>query len=135
MNEIITRDALSVSNSSSGRHWELDQVPAVGDPTHSVNWSMTISTQYPRELPTRLIPVVSVGPALDEECRTLSLRAPAVRTAPSLKSFACRCGMCCATPGKMTLLCSLPDAPAEEVASPIYSRATPNVVSSGFLLS
>ena len=27
---------LSVSNSSSGRHWELDQVPAVGDPTHIV---------------------------------------------------------------------------------------------------
>jgi hypothetical protein len=27
---------LSVSNSSSGRHWELDQVPAVRDPTHIV---------------------------------------------------------------------------------------------------
>ena len=27
---------LSVSNSLSGRHWELDQVPAVGDPTHIV---------------------------------------------------------------------------------------------------
>ena len=27
---------MSVSNSSSGRHWELDQVPAVGDPTHIV---------------------------------------------------------------------------------------------------
>jgi hypothetical protein len=31
-------DALgvSVSDSLSGRHWELDQVPAVGDPTHIV---------------------------------------------------------------------------------------------------
>src|ERR1700730_16934647 len=28
------RLALSVSNSLSGRHWELDQVPAVGDPAH-----------------------------------------------------------------------------------------------------
>ena len=27
---------LSVSNSSSGRHWELNQVPAMGDPTHIV---------------------------------------------------------------------------------------------------
>ena len=27
---------LSVSNSLSGRPWELDQVPAVGDPTHMV---------------------------------------------------------------------------------------------------
>ena len=27
---------LSVSNSFSGRHWELDQVPAVGDPTDIV---------------------------------------------------------------------------------------------------
>src|SRR2546426_2899841 len=27
---------LSVSNSLSGRDWELDQVPAVGDPTHIV---------------------------------------------------------------------------------------------------
>ena len=27
---------LSVSNSLSGRHWELDQVPAVGDPTDIV---------------------------------------------------------------------------------------------------
>src|SRR5260370_21262952 len=27
---------VSVSNSLSGRHWELDQVPAVGDPTHVV---------------------------------------------------------------------------------------------------
>ena len=29
-------DCVSVSNSSSGRHWELDQGPAVGDPTHIV---------------------------------------------------------------------------------------------------
>ena len=30
-----TREShLSVSNSSSGRHWELDQVPTMGDPTH-----------------------------------------------------------------------------------------------------
>ena len=27
---------VSVSNSLSGRDWELDQVPAVGDPTHIV---------------------------------------------------------------------------------------------------
>ena len=30
------RKRMSVSNSLSGRHWELDQVPAVGDPTHIV---------------------------------------------------------------------------------------------------
>ena len=30
------QDTLSVSNSLSGRHWELDQVPAVGDPTHII---------------------------------------------------------------------------------------------------
>ena len=30
------REYLSVSNSLSGRHWELDQVPAVGDPTDIV---------------------------------------------------------------------------------------------------
>ena len=29
---------LSVSNSLSGRHWELDQVPAVGDPTDIVQF-------------------------------------------------------------------------------------------------
>ena len=34
---------LSVSNSSSGRHWELDQVPAVRDPTHIVQ----IGSRYP----------------------------------------------------------------------------------------
>jgi hypothetical protein len=36
---VVMRPALgrvSVSNSSSGRHWELDQAPAVGDPTHMV---------------------------------------------------------------------------------------------------
>jgi hypothetical protein len=27
---------VSVSNSLSGRHWKLDQVPAVGNPTHIV---------------------------------------------------------------------------------------------------
>ena len=31
-------DRLSVSNSLSGRHWELDQVPAVGDPTDIVQF-------------------------------------------------------------------------------------------------
>ena len=31
---------LSVSNSLSGRHWELDQVPAVGDPTDIVQFGM-----------------------------------------------------------------------------------------------
>ena len=30
------RQDLSVSNSVSGRHWKLDQIPAVGDPTHIV---------------------------------------------------------------------------------------------------
>ena len=30
--------SLSVSNSLSGRHWELDQVPAVGDPTDIVQF-------------------------------------------------------------------------------------------------
>jgi hypothetical protein len=29
-------ERVSVSNSLSGRHWELDQVPAVADPTHVV---------------------------------------------------------------------------------------------------
>ena len=29
-------NTVSVSNSLSGRDWELDQVPAVGDPTHMV---------------------------------------------------------------------------------------------------
>ena len=29
---------VSVSNSLSGRHWELDQVPAVGDPTDIVQF-------------------------------------------------------------------------------------------------
>jgi antitoxin ParD1/3/4 len=29
-------ERLSVSNSLSGRRWELDQVPAMGDPTHIV---------------------------------------------------------------------------------------------------
>ena len=31
---------MSVSNSLSGRHWELDQVPAVGDPTDIVQFGM-----------------------------------------------------------------------------------------------
>ena len=30
---------LSVSNSSSGRRWKLDHAPAVGDPTHMVEFS------------------------------------------------------------------------------------------------
>ena len=30
--------AVSVSNSLSGRHWELNQVPAVGDPTDIVQF-------------------------------------------------------------------------------------------------
>ena len=29
---------LSVSNSSSGRRWKLDHAPAVGDPTHMVEF-------------------------------------------------------------------------------------------------
>ena len=34
---VVTRwERLCVSNSLSGRHWKLDQVPAVGDPTHIV---------------------------------------------------------------------------------------------------
>ena len=31
-------DRLSVSNSSSGRRWKLDHAPAVGDPTHMVEF-------------------------------------------------------------------------------------------------
>ena len=34
----LTLRLLSVSNSLSGRHWELDQVPAVGDPTDIVQF-------------------------------------------------------------------------------------------------
>ena len=34
--ELRLANSLSVSNSLSGRHWELDQVPAVGDPTDIV---------------------------------------------------------------------------------------------------
>ena len=37
----FTREAqvlVSVSNSLSGRHWELDEVPAVKDPTHIVQF-------------------------------------------------------------------------------------------------
>ena len=32
----VTPGGVSVSNSLSGRDWELDKVPAVGDPTHIV---------------------------------------------------------------------------------------------------
>ena len=32
------RAILSVSNSSSGRRWKLDHAPAVGDPTHMVEF-------------------------------------------------------------------------------------------------
>ena len=32
------RAGLSVSNSSSGRRWKLDHAPAVGDPTHMVEF-------------------------------------------------------------------------------------------------
>ena len=37
---------VSVSNSSSGGDWELDEVPAVGDPTHMVQigWGHRVST-------------------------------------------------------------------------------------------
>ena len=45
LRQLVTRGAsfgigagLSVSNSLSGRHWELDQVPAVGDPTDIVQF-------------------------------------------------------------------------------------------------
>ncbi len=34
----IERWHLSVSNSSSGRRWKLDHAPAVGDPTHMVEF-------------------------------------------------------------------------------------------------
>ena len=33
---------LSVSNSLSGRHWELDQVPAMGDPAYIVQLGATV---------------------------------------------------------------------------------------------
>ena len=35
---IWSSPALSVSNSSSGRRWKLDHAPAVGDPTHMVEF-------------------------------------------------------------------------------------------------
>ena len=35
---IIDSTGLSVSNSSSGRRWKLDHAPAVGDPTHMVEF-------------------------------------------------------------------------------------------------
>ena len=34
----VIADDLSVSNSSSGRRWKLDHAPAVGDPTHMVEF-------------------------------------------------------------------------------------------------
>ena len=34
----IAQIDLSVSNSSSGRRWKLDHAPAVGDPTHMVEF-------------------------------------------------------------------------------------------------
>ena len=36
LQQVPAPSTLSVSNSLSGRHWELDQVPAVGDPTDIV---------------------------------------------------------------------------------------------------
>ena len=36
--EIDSIQGLSVSNSSSGRRWKLDHAPAVGDPTHMVEF-------------------------------------------------------------------------------------------------
>ena len=35
---VTNPDDLSVSNSSSGRRWKLDHAPAVGDPTHMVEF-------------------------------------------------------------------------------------------------
>ena len=35
---ILCSQFLSVSNSSSGRRWKLDHAPAVGDPTHMVEF-------------------------------------------------------------------------------------------------
>ena len=34
----VVHAGLSVSNSSSGRRWKLDHAPAVGDPTHMVEF-------------------------------------------------------------------------------------------------
>ena len=34
----IAKAHLSVSNSSSGRRWKLNHAPAVGDPTHMVEF-------------------------------------------------------------------------------------------------
>ena len=34
----VEKGGLSVSNSSSGRRWKLDHAPAVGDPTHMVEF-------------------------------------------------------------------------------------------------
>ena len=36
--EMVRLLGLSVSNSSSGRRWKLDHAPAVGDPTHMVEF-------------------------------------------------------------------------------------------------
>ena len=35
---VVPNGLLSVSNSSSGRRWKLDHAPAVGDPTHMVEF-------------------------------------------------------------------------------------------------
>ena len=35
---VASKHRLSVSNSSSGRRWKLDHAPAVGDPTHMVEF-------------------------------------------------------------------------------------------------
>ena len=38
LSKVSAKNALSVSNSSSGRRGKLDHAPAVGDPTHMVEF-------------------------------------------------------------------------------------------------
>ena len=58
--------SLSVSNSSSGRRWKLDHAPAVGDPTHMVEFG-TGRRAFAREasrrvaFPRRMAPCRVVG--------------------------------------------------------------------------
>ena len=62
----MTPVRLSVSNSSSGRRWKLDHAPAVGDPTHMVEFG-TGRRAFAREasrrvaFPRRMAPCRVVG--------------------------------------------------------------------------
>ena len=78
-----TASLLSVSNSLSGRHWELDQVPAVGDPTDIVQFGTghhVAANEGQRRV--ALQPRVAL---LHESSRA--------RTKPTDRILTCRCGM------------------------------------------